>query len=307
MSLNRMSNREKSLLSILNLMKSAITNNALYCIITRTSSNRTVLLQATSSTSVFMPPPHMSNTITKHEGIIFCDTFLSEIADSPTSTQAILRTTTVKRSPNFQLLRPFFGWMSADILQKTFEQMSHVILCIRTSPLFSMVLPQLLSSLVLHPRPWLYTVLSAITSLQTSLKIPLYSKGFSIAYLATEVRPSSAIKSKISNEHSVSTNDKVNQIRTTKILRNDDTRPLRMLLTVFLIVLEHLHTYGLLCLHFVCYLLNHMTIDAVLLTKLLGSTLDISPLFASTSGTVSITSNQKCPSFMTAKKALATL
>jgi hypothetical protein len=63
----------------------------------------------------------MSNTITEHEGIIFYDTFQSEIADTPTSTQAIIPKTTVKHSPDFQLLRPFFGWMSTDIVQKMFE------------------------------------------------------------------------------------------------------------------------------------------------------------------------------------------
>jgi hypothetical protein len=72
----------------------------------------------------------------------------------------------------------------------------------------------------------------------------------------------------------------VNHISTTKILSNNDTRPLIMLQTVFLIVLVHPHTYGY-CLQYVCYLLNHMynmTIDALPLTKLLGSTVDISPL-----------------------------
>jgi hypothetical protein len=64
---------------------------------------------------------HMSNTTTEHEGIIFYDTFQTDIVEAPTSSQVITPKTTVKRSPDFQLLRPFFGWMSADIIQKTFE------------------------------------------------------------------------------------------------------------------------------------------------------------------------------------------
>jgi hypothetical protein len=64
---------------------------------------------------------HMSNSITEHEGIIFYNTFPFEIADAPTSTQAFIPKTTVKRSPDFQLLRLFSGWMSADIIQNTFE------------------------------------------------------------------------------------------------------------------------------------------------------------------------------------------
>jgi hypothetical protein len=64
---------------------------------------------------------HMFTTTKEHEGNIFYDAFQHEIAEAPTSAQDIIPGTTVKRSPDFQLLRPFFGWMSTDILQKTFE------------------------------------------------------------------------------------------------------------------------------------------------------------------------------------------
>jgi hypothetical protein len=63
----------------------------------------------------------MLTTTKDHEGNIFYDAFQHEIADAPTSTQAIIPRTTVKRSPDFKLLRPFFGWMSVNIIQKTFE------------------------------------------------------------------------------------------------------------------------------------------------------------------------------------------
>jgi hypothetical protein len=60
---------------------------------------------------------HMSTTTIEHEGTIFYDALQHEIAEAPTSTQAIIPKATVKRSPDFQLLRPFFGWISADIIQ----------------------------------------------------------------------------------------------------------------------------------------------------------------------------------------------
>jgi hypothetical protein len=64
---------------------------------------------------------HMFTTTKEHEDNIFYDAFQHEIAEAFTSAQAIIPRTTVNRSPDFQLLRPFFGWMSADIIQKTFE------------------------------------------------------------------------------------------------------------------------------------------------------------------------------------------
>jgi hypothetical protein len=64
---------------------------------------------------------HMFTTTKEHEGSIFYDAFQHEITEAPTSAQAIIPRTTVKCSPDFQLLHPFFGWMSADIMQKTFE------------------------------------------------------------------------------------------------------------------------------------------------------------------------------------------
>ena len=64
---------------------------------------------------------HASTTITDQEGNTFYDAHQHDITEAPTSTQVITPKTTVKRSPDFQLLRPLFGWMSADIIQKTFE------------------------------------------------------------------------------------------------------------------------------------------------------------------------------------------
>jgi hypothetical protein len=63
----------------------------------------------------------MSITKTEHEGIIFYNKFQTDIAEAPTSAQVIIPQTTIKRSPDFQLLRPFFGWMNTDTIQKMFE------------------------------------------------------------------------------------------------------------------------------------------------------------------------------------------
>jgi hypothetical protein len=53
---------------------------------------------------------HMFTTNEDHEGNIFYDAFQHEIAEAPTPAQANIPRTTVKRSPDFKLLRPFFGW-----------------------------------------------------------------------------------------------------------------------------------------------------------------------------------------------------
>jgi hypothetical protein len=122
--------------------------------------------------------------------------------------------------------------------------MLHVILYIQMSPLVLVVLPQLLYYLVLHPRSRMYTVLNVITSLQTHMKIPLSSEGLLINYSVTEAKLSLAIKLKTSYEHFVLISGNVNHTSTTRIVRNDATRPLRTLLIASSIVLGHLHSYG---------------------------------------------------------------
>jgi hypothetical protein len=76
MNLEKMSNGEKSLLLILN----SITSNTLYCTTTPTSNARTVLPWMFGIYAI-----HMSTPTTEHEGILFYDTFPTEIAGAPTS------------------------------------------------------------------------------------------------------------------------------------------------------------------------------------------------------------------------------
>jgi hypothetical protein len=100
-----MSNEEKSLFLNPNLMKSAITHNVIlhhntYFECQDGTTTEDVINQCIDAT-------HMSTTTTEHEGIVFCDTFQTDIAEAPTSTQVVIPKTTIKRSPDFQLLRPF--------------------------------------------------------------------------------------------------------------------------------------------------------------------------------------------------------
>jgi hypothetical protein len=57
----------------------------------------------------------------EYKGTLFYDALQTEVLEAPTSLQALIPKTIVRRSPNFQQLRPFFGCMSADIMQKTFK------------------------------------------------------------------------------------------------------------------------------------------------------------------------------------------
>jgi hypothetical protein len=63
----------------------------------------------------------MSTTTIDHIGTIFYDALQHKIAEAPMSTQAIIPKSTVKHSLDFQPLCPYFGWISTDIIQKTFE------------------------------------------------------------------------------------------------------------------------------------------------------------------------------------------
>jgi hypothetical protein len=110
-----MNNGEKPLPSNHSLTTSAITRNH-NTYFERQDGNTTdaVIDQCIYATQ-------MSPIIPDPEGNTFYDAYQHEIAEAPNSTQIITPKTTVKRSPDFQLLHPFFGWMSADIIQKTFE------------------------------------------------------------------------------------------------------------------------------------------------------------------------------------------
>jgi hypothetical protein len=136
-------------------------------------------------------------------------------------------------------------------------KMSHVTLYTLTSPLLT-VLPQPLS--VHHLRSPMYMVLNVIISLRIPWKTLLFREGLPTGYLVTEAKLLSLTHRRISYEHSALTNGKVNHTSTTRILRNDATRPLRTLLIASLIVLVHLHTYGYCAYNmFATYLIIHIT------------------------------------------------
>jgi hypothetical protein len=75
---------------------------------------------------------HMSTPTSEHEGIMFYDMFQTELVVAPKSSQAIIPKTTVKHSPNVQQLHPFFGWMFAGTMQKTYEHTTQYS-CLPTS------------------------------------------------------------------------------------------------------------------------------------------------------------------------------
>jgi hypothetical protein len=64
---------------------------------------------------------HTSSRTIQHEGITFYDALQTEVLEAPTSSQVTVPKTTIKCSSDFQQLRPFFGLMSANIIQKKFE------------------------------------------------------------------------------------------------------------------------------------------------------------------------------------------
>jgi hypothetical protein len=55
------------------------------------------------------------------DNILLYDACDTEILDTPTSSQSLTLKSTVKPEPDFQKLRPLFGWLSTDIIQQTFK------------------------------------------------------------------------------------------------------------------------------------------------------------------------------------------
>jgi hypothetical protein len=64
---------------------------------------------------------HSSPSIYEFEDTLFYDTYETEILDFPTFSQTLITKQTVQREPDFPTLRPMFGWLYTDIIQKTFQ------------------------------------------------------------------------------------------------------------------------------------------------------------------------------------------
>jgi hypothetical protein len=133
----KMSNWENPLLLKPSSMKSAITNSALYITIHPISNVRMVLPQVKPSINCIYAT-HTSSPTIQHEGITFYDALQTEVLEAPTSSQVIVPKTTIKRSPDFQQLRPFFGLMSTDIIQKKFEHTTQYT-CIPTGNMLTKI------------------------------------------------------------------------------------------------------------------------------------------------------------------------
>jgi hypothetical protein len=63
-------------------------------------------------------------SVYEFDDTIFYDAYDIEILDAPKSLQPLTPKTTVKHEPDFQKLRPLFGWLSTDIIQQTLEHMT---------------------------------------------------------------------------------------------------------------------------------------------------------------------------------------
>jgi hypothetical protein len=67
---------------------------------------------------------HSSPSTYEFNNTLFYDTYQTEILDAPTSSQTLTPKRTIKREPDFQKLRPLLGWLSTDLIQKTFQYMT---------------------------------------------------------------------------------------------------------------------------------------------------------------------------------------
>jgi hypothetical protein len=114
------SNGELPLLFQVLLMMLVITNIALSYNTILIFSVKMVIALIMSMTSVFFAT-HSSPSAYEFDNTIFYDAYGTEILDAPSSSQILIPKTTVKREPDFQKLWPLFGWLSTDIIQKTFE------------------------------------------------------------------------------------------------------------------------------------------------------------------------------------------
>jgi hypothetical protein len=221
---------------------------------------------------------HMFTTIEDQEGNIFYNAYQHEIAEAPNSTQVIAPKTTAKRSPDFQLLRPFFGWMSANIIQKTFEHTTQYAR-LRTGTMLKKAFKSPHPAMKVNRRnedvacDIIYSNVPAIFDGTTAdvIFFGTSSKFTDVHGIKCENQFANALEDTIIQRgapnrilsdrgqaiishkvedilqtfcHSALTNGKVNHTSTTRILRNDATRPLRTLLIASLIILVHLHTYG---------------------------------------------------------------
>jgi hypothetical protein len=64
---------------------------------------------------------HSSPSAYEFDNTLFYDAYDTEILDAPTTSHTLIPKQTVKREPDFQKLRPMFGWLSTDIIQRTFK------------------------------------------------------------------------------------------------------------------------------------------------------------------------------------------
>jgi hypothetical protein len=137
-----------------------------------------------------------------------------------------------KHEPDYDQLRPFLGWISPEIIKKTFKH---------TAQYASLPAGTLLKKVYKYPNPAL-NVFRRQEDVACDIvysDVPDIYDGSTAAVILTAVSQLSATRSQKLFVLSVLTTGRVNHINRTRILLKDDTRPSRILLTAFLTALEH--------------------------------------------------------------------
>jgi hypothetical protein len=199
---------------------------------------------------------HTSPSTYEFDSTLFYDTYETEILDVPTSSPILTPNHTIKREPDFQKLRPPFGWLSTDLIQKTFKHTTQYA-CLPTATMLKKAFRSPNPSLNIYRRnedvacdivysdvPAIfngstaavifvgtstkvraYMVFRRTTNLQIHSKIILFNKVLPIVISVIEVKLLLVTKLRISFVPFVLTAGKVNLTNTTRAPHNDDTRP----------------------------------------------------------------------------------
>jgi hypothetical protein len=202
---------------------------------------------------------HSSPSTYEFDNTLFYDTYEMGILDAPTSSQTLTSKHTIKREPHFQKVWPLFGWLSTDLIQKTFEYMTQYARLPTATMLkkaFRSPNPALniywrnevvACDIVYSDVPAIFDGSTAavifigtstkvadehgikkdnqLSNLQTHLKTILFKEVLPIIFSVIEVKLLLVTRLKISFVPFVLTAGKVNPTSITRTPQNDDTRP----------------------------------------------------------------------------------